>query len=146
VPLLPCTELDAADAPPAPTLILYAVPVTLAADPDKNPPAPPPDPFKLYALAWFPPMPPDPPPAITSYSTVKLVPGDAVVVVVLVLVVVVVGAAVVVVVVVVVGTATPRNAVCQVFLAAVGEKLVTVSSVVHVVPLVLPCSTHDLGS
>jgi hypothetical protein len=63
--LLPLTpkfieETPELPAPPAPTVMLYAVPAVSDAEPDTTPPAPPPP-----AL----PKPPPPPPAATRYET-----------------------------------------------------------------------------
>jgi hypothetical protein len=62
LPLLPFPDVVLA-APPAPTVMVYVVPLTREiAEPVLNPPAPPaPDAPSLY--------PPPPPPATTKYST-----------------------------------------------------------------------------
>jgi hypothetical protein len=60
------TALDAGVAPPAPTVTVYLVPIEIAlADCSQYPPAPPPPPV-LDGLA------PEPPPAITKRSDLKL--------------------------------------------------------------------------
>jgi hypothetical protein len=55
-PLVPATELLAAPAPPAPTVIVYDVPTVIVVEFANRPPAPPPPAIKF---------PPPPPPATT---------------------------------------------------------------------------------
>jgi hypothetical protein len=56
----------ASDAPPAPTVIVYAVPGAKEVVVVNNPPAPPPPPLSSADLA----VPPPPPPATSKYETV----------------------------------------------------------------------------
>jgi hypothetical protein len=64
-PLEPAVAFEAPPLPPAPTVIVYEVPVVTGSEPLRKPPAPPPPPPELLAVPYEPP----PPPATTKYST-----------------------------------------------------------------------------